>query len=264
MIGEYFMKKMVKKCIIKLYLQRANVVTENSFYREPDTDFHGDKNDVMSYLRKYLIKNNDFTGKLLTNTLNEINKSSNVYKSLGEGTYETIVHAFNPRTEILYTFKIKYEVKRMPDMPNDYKTNNRGENLYEKRLIQRCGGDKLARYKQAIQQVNTHTLLELLSPMINEQFKDKVSVKFLENNGLEFNYPEEFRFTPSDNLTITVKFNRWLSRIVSDVDIIYNGYRVSLLDTHSARITEEKITEALNIAKKFDEICEIVKKAYNL
>ena len=255
---------MVKKCTIKLYLQRATVVTENSFYRESDKDFHGDKNDVMSYLRKYLVRHRDFTGKLLTNTLNEINKSSNVYKSLGEGTYETIVHAFNPRTEILYTFKIKYEVKRMHDMPYEYKTNNRGENLYEKRLIQRCGGDRFSRYQSVIQNVNTHTLLELLSPMINEQIKDKVSVKFLQNRSVEFSYPEKFKFTPSDNLTITVTFDKWIGRIVSDVDIIYNGYRLTLLDSDNGKITEEKINSALNIAKKFDEICEIVKKAYNL
>ena len=258
------MKKMVKKCIIKLYLQRANVVTENSFYRESDADFHGDKNNVMSYLRKYLIKNNDFTGRLLTNTLNELNKTSNAYKGCGEGTYEMIVHAFNPRTEILYTFKVKYNVKRMPDMPNDYKTNNHGENLYEKRLIQRCGGDKLSRYKLAMQNVNTHALLELLSPMINEQLKDRVFVKFLQNHNVEFSYPEKFRFTPSDNLTITVTFDRWIGKIVSNVDIVYNAYRVTLLDSHNGKITEEKINEALNIAKKFDEICEIVKKAYNL
>lgn len=255
---------MVKKCTIKLYLQRATVVTENSFYREPDKDFHGDKNDVMSYLRKYLVKHRDFTGKLLTNTLNEINKSSNVYKSLGEGTYETIVHAFNPRTEILYTFKIKYEVKRMPDMPYEYKTNNRGENLYEKRLIQRCGGDRFSRYQSVIQNVNTHALLELLTPVINEQIKDKVSVKFLQNRSVEFSYPEKFKFTPNDNLTITVTFDRWIGRIVSDVDIIYNGYRLTLLDSDNGKITEEKINSTLNIAKKFDEICEIVKKAYNL
>lgn len=258
------MKKMVKKCTIKLYMQRTSVVTENSFYREPDKDFHGDKNDVMSYLRKYLVRHRDFTSKLLTNTLNEINKSSNVYKCLGEGTYETIVHAFNPRTEILYTFKIKYEVKRMPDMPYGYKTNNRDENLYEKRLIQRCGGNKLSRYKLAMQNVNTHALLELLSPMINEQLKDRVSVKFLQNHNVEFSYPEKFRFTPSDNLTITVTFDRWIGKIVSNVDIVYNAYRVTLLDSYNGKITEEKINEALNIAKKFDEICEIVKKAYNL
>lgn len=235
------MKKMVKKCIIKLYLQRASVVTENSFYREPDKDFHGDKNDVMSYLRKYLVKYRDFTGKLLINTLNEINKSSNVYKSLGEGTYETIVHAFNPRTEILYTFKIKYEVKRMHDMHYEYKTNNRGENLYEKRLIQRCGGDRFSRYQSVIQNVNTYALLELLSPMINEQLKDKVSVTFLDNRDVKFNYPEKFIFTPSDNLTITVTLNRWIGRVVSDVDIIYNGYRLTLLDSDSGKITEKRL-----------------------
>lgn len=256
------MKKMVKKCIIKLYLQRANVVTENSFYRKSDNDFHGDKNDVMSYLRKYLIKNNDFTGRLLTNTLNELNKTSNAYKGCGEGTYETIVHAFNPRTEILYTFKIKYEVKRMPDMPYEYKTNNRGENLYEKRLIQRCGGDRFSRYQSVIQNVNTHALLELLTPVINEQLKDKVSVTFLDNRDVKFNYPEKFKFTPSDNLTITVTFDRWIGRTYSSVVIDYNGYGVTLLDSDNGKITEEKINNALNIADKFDEICKIVKKAY--
>ena len=255
---------MVKKCTIKLYTQKSSVLTENSFYRESDTDFHGDKNDVMSYLRKYLVRHLDFTGKLLTSTMNELNKTSNAYKGCGEGTYETIVHAFNPRTEILYTFKIKYEVKRMHDMPYEYKTNNRGENLYEKRLIQRCGGDRFSRYQSVIQSVNTHALLELLSPMINEQLKDKVSVKFLQNHSVEFSYPEKFKFTPSDNLTITVTLNRWIGRVVSDVDIIYNGYRLTLLDSDSGKITEEKINEALNIAKKFDEICEIIKKAYNL
>ena len=100
--------------------------------------------------------------------------------------------------------------------------------------------------------------------MINEQIKDKVSVKFLTNRSIEFSYPEKFKFTPSDNLTITVTFDKWIGRIVSDVDIIYNGYRLTLLDSDNGKITEEKINSALNIAKKFDEICEIVKKAYNL
>lgn len=149
-------------------------------------------------------------------------------------------------------------------MPYEYKTNNRGENLYEKRLIQRCGGDRFSRYQSVIQNVNTYALLELLSPMINEQLKDRVSVKFLQNHNVEFSYPEKFRFTPSDNLTITVTFDRWIGKIVSNVDIVYNAYRVTLLDSHNGKITEEKINEALNIAKKFDEICEIVKKAYNL
>ena len=65
-------------------------------------------------------------------------------------------------------------------------------------------------------------------------------------------------------MTITVTLNRWIGRVVSDVDIIYNGYRLTLLDSNSGKITEEKINDALNIAKKFDEICEIIKEVYNL
>ena len=95
------MKKMIKDCTINLYVRKTNVLTEGSSYNQPYNAFHGDKNEVMRYLRKYLIKNLDFTDKLLIDTLNAVNKSSKAYKSVGEGVYETDVHTFNPETETL-------------------------------------------------------------------------------------------------------------------------------------------------------------------
>lgn len=93
------MKKMIKDCTINLYVRKTNVLAEDSSYNHPYNVFHGDKNGVMRYLRKYLIKNLDFTGKLLIDTLNAVNKSSKAYKSVGEGVYETDVHTFNQVTE---------------------------------------------------------------------------------------------------------------------------------------------------------------------
>lgn len=104
----------------------------------------------MSYLRKCLIKDHAFTGKLLTDTLNAINKTSNIYKGCGGGVCETMVHAFNPKTGTLYTFKIKYFLERLSNLPERHKINNRGENLREKRLIQLHGGGNLGRYRLAI------------------------------------------------------------------------------------------------------------------
>ena len=257
------MKKMVKKCSIRLYTQKTNVLTENSFYRKSDTDFHGDKNDVMPYLRKYLVRHLGFTGKLLTSTMNELNKTSNAYKGCGEGTYKTIVHVFNPRTETLYTFKVEYKVERLSNMPGKYRTNHRGENLYEKRLIQLHGGGRFGRYRLAVENVNTDKLLELLSPMISTQFKNGTSIKFSRYNNVKIDYPTKFEFRPNDDLSITVHLNYYCGWKAS-VDIVYKGRTVNLLGKYPDNITEEKINEALNIAKQFDEICEIVKKAYNL
>lgn len=257
------MKKMVKKCTIKLYAQKTNVLTENSFYRESDTDFHGDKNDVMPYLRKYLIRHLGFTGKLLTSTMNELNKTSNAYKGCGEGTYETIVHAFNPRTETLYTFKVKYIVERLSNMPGKYRRNHRGENLYEKRLIQLHGGGRLGRYRLAVENVNADKLLELLSPMIKAEFRNGTSIEFSSNNHVEISYPRKFEFKPNDDLSIAVRLNEYRGYTAS-VDITHKGRRINLLERHYDNITEERIEEALKVAEQFDEICEIVKKAYNL
>lgn len=143
----------------------------------------------MRYLRKYLIKNLDFTDKLLIDTLNAVNKSSKAYKSVGEGVYETDVHTFNPETETLYTFKIKYVVKKLPNTPHEYKVNDKGENLREKRMIQLYGGGLYGRYRLALESVNTGKLLELLSPMIEARFKEESSIKLLGNDKFRIDYP---------------------------------------------------------------------------
>lgn len=258
------MKKLSKNCHIDLYTQETGVLTENDSYHCPSASIAGDKNGVMSYLRKYLIKNHAFTGKLLTDTLNAINKTSNAYNGCGEGICETIVHAFNRETGALYTFKIKYFLKRLSNLPSKYKTNNNGENLYEKRLIQLYGGGRLGRYRLALKNVNTNTLLELLLPMINEQLRSGSSVRLLPNCNIEINHPQTFKFTPSDDLSITVRFSTFGSYTRSTVDIIYKGRAVFLLNGCYKEVTEENIKEALAVADQFDEICEIVKNTYSL
>lgn len=258
------MKKLSKRCYIKLFVQNTGIVTETHNYGKQYMEFSGTKNDVMSELRKYLLTYNGFTGRILADTLNAINKTSIVYNSLGEGAYETTVHSFNPIANSLFTFKVKYIVERLSNLPGRYRTNHRGENLYEKRLIQLYGGGRLGRYRLAIENVNTDRLLELLAPMIKEEFRCGTSIEFSSNNHVEISHPRKFEFKPNDDLSITIHLNEYCGYTAS-VDIIYKGRTVWLLSKYpNETITEEKINEALSIADKFDEICEIVKKAYNL
>lgn len=257
------MKKLSKNCNVQLIIKNTNVVVDtNHLCSEVYGNFCGTKNEVISQLRKDLVKYNSFTGKLLTDTLDAINKTSRVYKNLGEGVYETVIHAFNPTTKLLYTFKIKYDVKRMSNLPSKRKINNMGENLYEKRLVQLYGGGNLGRYRLAIKNVNTYRLLELLSPMISVQFKNAASIRFSKENRFTIDYPRSFKFKPNNDLTIRVDLNQYWSTVY--VDIVYKGRTVKLLDNRCKKITEENIKEALAVANQFDEICEIIKKAYNL
>ena len=256
------MKKLSKNCHIDLYTQETSVLTGNDFYHGPSVSIAGDKNGVMSYLRKCLIKDHAFTGKLLADTLNAINKTSNAYKGCREGICETMVHAFNPETGTLYTFKIKYFLERSSNLPERHRINNRGENLREKRLIQLHGGGNLGRYRLAIKNANNKNLLELLSPIINVQLGNATSIRFSEDNGFTIDYPKNFEFKPNDDLTIRVNLNNYWS--TTSVDIVYKGHVVNLLNNRREEITEEKIKEALAVADQFDEICEIVKNAYSL
>lgn len=225
-------------------------------------NFCGTKNTVISQLRKHLVEYNGFTGKLLTDTLDAINKTSRLYKSVGEGVYETVIHAFNPTTKLLYTFKVKYDVKRMSNLPSKYKINDMGENLYEKRLVQLYGGGNLGRYRYALKNAKAEKLLELLQPIIMEKLKNGASIRFSEDNRFTVDYPKNFEFKPNDDLTIRVNLNSYWS--TTSVDIVYKGHVVNLLNNRREEITEEKIKEALAVADQFDEVCAIVKDSYSL
>ena len=99
------MKKLSKNCNVQLIIRNTNVVADTDHLgKEVYGNFCGTKNTVVSQLRKHLVKYNGFTGKLLTDTLDAINKTSRVYKSVGEGVYETVIHAFNPTTNMLYEY----------------------------------------------------------------------------------------------------------------------------------------------------------------
>lgn len=257
------MKKLSKNCNVQLIIRNTNVVAGTDHLgKEVYGNFCGTKNEVISQLRKDLVKYNSFTGKLLADTLDAINKTSRVYKSLGEGVYETVIHAFNPTTKLLYTFKIKYDVKRMSNLPSKRKINNMGENLYEKRLVQLYGGGNLGRYRFALKNAKVEKLLELLYPKIMEKFKNEASIRFSEDNKFTIDYPGNLEFKPNDDLTIRINLNQYWS--TTSADIIYKGHAVNLLDNRRKEITEEKIKEALAVADQFDKICEIIRKAYNL
>ena len=45
--------------------------------------------------------------------------------------------------------------------------------------------------------------------------------------------------------------------------IVYKNNNVYLLDKCPNKVTKNKLDEVLKLAEQFDEICEIIKKAYH-
>jgi len=143
--------------------------------------------------------------------------------------------------------------------------NRKGENRYEKRLIQQYGGGRVGRYKLALSQVSTDKLIDLLSPVIEEEFKSKINIDVVRTSGLSIAFPQKIVLIPVENLTITLDFDQTRNdRFRRYVHIAYNGEDVNFSSKEEDEITEKSIENVLKLAEKFDEVCEIVKKAYNL
>ena len=78
-------------------------------------------------------------------------------------------------------------------------------------------------------------------------------------------FPQKIVLIPVENLTITLDFDQTRNdRFRRYVHIAYNGEDVNFSSKEEDEITEKSIENVLKLAEKFDEVCEIVKKAYNL
>lgn len=258
------MKKRVKTCKIEVYSERTNLVTNISKKKKPEEVFVGNKNRVLHDIKKFL-KDTNFYGSALSELLNAINRSSEEYIDKNVYSASSIIKVFNPNTGLLYEFDISYNIEDISRLPYRYSMNRKGENRYEKRLIQQYGGGRIGRYKLARSKVSTGKLISLLSSIIETEFKSKTHIDVVTTSGLSITYPDKIVLTPAENLVIKLS----LSQSTRDffrryVYITYNGETVDFSLKEEDEITEESIEKVLRLADKFDEICEIVKKAYNL
>lgn len=258
------MKKRVKVCTIEVYSEKTRLVSNISEKKSAEETFVDNKNRVLHDIKNFL-KDANFNGSALSELLNAINRSSEGYIDKDVYSASSIIKIFNSNTDLMYEFHISYNLNRLPNRPYRYSMNRKGENRYEKRLIQQYGGGRVGRYKLALSKVSTDKLIDLLSPVIVEEFKSKMNIDVVRTSGLSITFPWKIVLTPAENLTITLDFVQtdkdWFRRYVH---IAYNGEDVNFSLKKEDEITEKSIENVLRLTEKFDEVCEIVKKAYNL
>ena len=258
------MKKRVKTCKIEVYSERTNLVTNISKKKKPEEVFVGNKNRVLHDIKKFL-KDANFHGSALSELLNAINRSSEEYIDKNVYSASSIIKVFNRATGLLYEFDISYDIEDISRLPYRYSVNRKGENRYEKRLIQQYGGGRVGRYKLALSKVSTDKLIDLLSPVIVEEFKSKMNIDVARTSGLSITFPWKIVLTPAENLVIKLSLDQRTKDFFRRyVYITYNGETVDFSLKEEDEVTEKSIENVLRLAEKFDEVCEIVKKAYNL
>lgn len=258
------MKKRVKVCTIEVYSEKTRLVSNISEKKSAEETFVGNKNSVLHDLKDFL-KDASFYGSALSELLNAINRSSEGYIDKDVYSASSIIKVFNSNTDLMYEFHISYNLNRLPNRPYRYSMNRKGENRYEKRLIQQYGGGRVGRYKLALSKVSTDKLIDLLSPVIVEEFKSKMNIDVVRTSGLSITFPWKIVLTPAENLTIKLSLEQRTKDFFRRyVYITYNGEDVSFSLKEEDEITEKSIERVLKLAEKFDEVCEIVKKAYNL
>ena len=258
------MKKRVKVCTIEVYSEKTRLVSNISEKKSAEETFVGNKNRVLHDIKNFL-KDANFNGPALSELLNAINRSSEGYIDKNVYSASSIIKVFNPDTGLLYEFDISYNIEDISRLPYRYSMNRKGENRYEKRLIQQYGGGRVGRYKLALSKVSTDKLIDLLSPVIVEEFKSKMNIDVVRTSGLSITFPWKIVLTPAENLVIKLSLDQRTKDFFRRyVYIIYNGETVDFSLKEEDKITEESIEKVLKLADKFDEVCEIVKKAYNL
>ena len=214
---------------------------------------------------KKFLKDAKFYGSALSELLNTINRSSEGYIDKNVYSASSIIKVFNPDIGLLYEFDISYNIEDISRLPYRYSMNRKGENRYEKRLIQQYGGGRIGRYKLARSKVSTDKLIDLLSPVIVEEFKSKMNIDVVRTSGLSITFPWKIVLTPAENLVIKLSLDQRTKDFFRRyVCITYNGETVDFSLKEEDEITEKSIENVLRLTEKFDEVCEIVKKAYNL
>lgn len=258
------MKKRVKVCTIEVYSEKTRLVSNISEKKSAEETFVGNKNRVLHDVKNFL-KDASFYGPALSELMNAINRSSEGYIDKDVYSASSIIKVFNSNTGLLYEFDISYNIEDISRLPYRYSMNRKGENRYEKRLIQQYGGGRIGRYKLALSKVSTDKLIDLLSPVIVEEFKSKMNIDVVRTSGLSITFPWKIVLTPAENLTITLDFvQTGKDRFRRYVHIAYNGEDVNFSLKKEDEITEKSIENVLRLAEKFDKVYEIIKKAYNL
>lgn len=262
-MAEHNFRKRIKYCTITVKVVNLQAGKVSDFEDiKAGTIFNGTKNEVLHKLKLYL-KSIGIVGSDLSNIMIKANASTDVYNKdlVPFKPYRVDIVTFDKKTNLAYFITVKYYVTKIRKVPFKWSVNLKGENIYEKRLLQDIKNSLNKRLEVANKAIKEIKLEEAIyKPFIEQVFKNVGNNK--EDGAIPFSSPYETVVVVAPDIEALV---RW--EVVYDTDIriklkvksiLYRGKEIRL-EPPNTELSESNVVSAEYLVKELAEVCDPIK-----
>lgn len=261
-MAEHNFRKRIKYCTITVKVLNSQAGKVSDFEDiKAGTIFNGTKNEVLHKLKLYL-KSIGIVGSDLSNIMIKANASTDVYNKdlVPFKPYRVDIVTFDKKTNLAYFITVKYYVTKIRKVPFKWSINLKGENIYNKRMLQGCTNNLLKRLEVANKAIDEIKLEEaIFKPFVEQGFKN---VSINKDGAIPFNPPYETVIVVAPDIEVLV---RW--EVIYDTDVrikikvksvLYRGKEVSL-EASSTTLSESYVAGIEYSVKELAEVCDLIK-----
>lgn len=260
-MAEHNYRKRNKLCVITVKAinkERAGLSDFDDIKNE--TIFKGTKNRILQELKSYL-KSAGMTGSKYSDIMVRVNSTSDRYKDSTSSKYHKVdLLAFNKNKKVTYLITVEYHITRLRKVPFKWSINLKGENIYEKRMLQGCTNNLLKRLEVANKAIDEIKLEEaIFKPFVEQVFKD---VSINKDGTIPFNPPYETVIVVAPDIEVLVKWEVVYStdiRIKLKVkSVLYRGKEIRI-EPSNTELSESYVAGIEYSVKELTEICDSIK-----
>lgn len=261
-MAEHNYRKRSKLCVITVKTVNKEKAGLSDFDDiKNETIFKGTKNRILQELKSYL-KGAGMTGSKYSDIMVRVNSTSDRYKDSTSSKYHKVdLLAFNKNKKVTYLITVEYHITRLRKVPFKWSINLKGENIYEKRMLQGCTNNLLKRLEVANKAIDEIKLEEAIyKPFIEQVFKNVSNNK--EDGAIPFSPPYETVIVVAPDIEALV---RWEVVYSADIriklkvkSILYRGKEIRL-EPSNTELSESNVVSAEYLVKELTEICDSIK-----
>lgn len=260
-MAEHNYRKRSKLCVITVKTVNKEKAGLSDFDDiKNETIFKGTKNRILQELKSYL-KSAGMTGSKYSDIMVRVNSTSDRYKDSTSSKYHKVdLLAFNKNKKVTYLITVEYHITRLRKVPFKWSINLKGENIYEKRMLQGCTNNLLKRLEVANKAIDEIKLEEAIyKPFIEQVFKN---VSINKDGTIPFNPPYETVIVVAPDIEVLV---RW--EVIYDTDVrikikvisvLYRGKEICL-EASSTTLSESYVAGIEYSVKELTEVCNSIK-----
>lgn len=260
-MAEHNYRKRTKHCVITVKAINKEKARLSDFDDiKNKTIFKGTKNRVLQELKSYL-KSAGMTGSKYSDIMVRVNSTSDRYKYSTSSKYHKVdLLAFNKNKKVTYLITVEYHITRLKKVPFKWSINLKGENIYNKRMLQGCTNNLLKRLEVANKAIDEIKLEEaIFKPFVEQVFKN---VSINKDGTIPFNPPYETVIVVAPDIEVLV---RW--EVIYDTDVrikikvksvLYRGKEICL-EASSTTLSESYVAGIEYSVKELTEVCNSIK-----